>query len=119
VTSTAYKSLSSTTCPISHTTYLPNKDLNAGLGHYLATLDYSVGDSGSSYKSAIARAKATKPAADNASLVALGKLFAEMMQTQYSQLRRLASSRFFLKTLSRWKQAVVRAPEMSGVKLYS
>jgi len=77
-TSAGYQSLPSTAYTSSHATYPTNSHLQPDPDPYLATLDNSISHSGSSYKSAIGRAEAAKPAAVNASSAAVGKLSLEM-----------------------------------------
>lgn len=78
--------------------------------------DKSVGDDGSSYKSAMARTRAAKPAADDARPAAVGKLFSETMRRgSAASLGRegLAASRTERRARSSRKHACVREPETS------
>ena len=78
--------------------------------------DRSVGDEGSSYKFAIARTRAAKPAAEEASPAAVGKLFSETMRRGRVEIfvrDGLEASRVERRERSSRKHACVRAPETS------
>lgn len=115
-TCTARESEPSAALPISQATYPPKRERHAEPDPWRAMRDRSVGESGSSYRSAMARTRAAKPAAEDASPAAVGKLFSETMCTLYSLSFGRAgftSSSFLRRALSSRKQACWRAPETS------
>ena len=115
-TTRATLSTPSSRSPLSQATYPPSRLLQAEPDPCRAMRDSSVGDCGKEYRSAIARTRAAKPAADEASPAAVGKLLTDTRRrgnTERQGSEGSASSSTARRARRACKQAWGRAEEIS------
>lgn len=99
--------------PMSHATYPPRRERHADPEPWRAIRESSTGECGREYRSAIARTRAAKPAAEEARPAAVGKLLTERMRRGY--VDRGGREGFAVSSSFRKERRAVRQAEGRGV----